>query len=122
MATPVHDRTACAKQHIAQLPPGLDWPNAEPNTKRRRRPQTVVAAVALPVVAAVVQPVAKRLSRIEALLLEMRFEQEVQGKRLNALKEQLEVLSERRVSKGQAQTRREGRASACEHSRTSQLH
>ena len=71
----------------------------KPNTKRRRRPQAVVA-VALPVVAAVVQPVAKRLSRIEALLLEMRFEQDVLGKRLNAIKGQLEVLSERRVSKG----------------------
>ncbi len=73
----------------------------KPNTKRRRTPQAVAAPVALPVVAAVVQPVAKRLSRIEALLLEMRFEQDVLGKRLNALKEQLEVLSERRMSKRQ---------------------
>ena len=71
----------------------------KPNTKRRQKPQAVVAAVALPVVAAVVQPVAKRLARIEALLLEMRFEQDVLGKRLNAIKGQLEVLSERRVSK-----------------------
>jgi hypothetical protein len=73
----------------------------KPNTKRRQTPQAVVAAVALPVVAAVVQPVAKRLARIEALLLEMRFEQDVLGKRLNAIKGQLEVLSERRVPKRQ---------------------
>jgi hypothetical protein len=59
----------------------------------------VLAAIVPPVVAAVVQPVAKRLARIEALLIEMRFEHDVQTKRINALKDQLEVLTERRLSK-----------------------
>jgi septal ring factor EnvC (AmiA/AmiB activator) len=48
-----------------------------------------------PIVAAVVQPVAKRLSRIEALLIEMRHEQDVQLKRGAALQRQLETLAER---------------------------
>jgi hypothetical protein len=77
------------------------------NTKRRRSSHPLVAAVVPPlvaavvppVVAAVVQPVAKRLSRIEALLIEMRFEQDLQAKRITALKEKLEVLTEKRVSK-----------------------
>jgi len=69
--------------------------------KRRQRSQAIVAAVVPPVVAAVVQPVAKRLARMEALLLEMRFEQDVQAKRVNALKTQLELLTERRRSKRQ---------------------
>jgi hypothetical protein len=47
-----------------------------------------------PVVAAVVQPVAKRLSRIEALLIEMRYEQDVQLKRFNALLVRLDALTE----------------------------
>lgn len=55
----------------------------------------VVAAIVPPVVAAVVQPVAKRLARIEALLIEMRFEYDVQAKRINALKDRLNVLAER---------------------------
>jgi len=78
-----------------------------PNTKRRRRSHPLVAAVvpALvdavvpPVVASVVQPVAKRLARIEALLIEMRFELDRQAKRVSALKEKLDGLTERRVSK-----------------------
>lgn len=49
------------------------------NTKRLRKSHPLVAAVVPPVVAAVVQPVAKRLARIEALLIEMRFEQDVQA-------------------------------------------
>jgi hypothetical protein len=73
----------------------------KPKTKRPRRSQAIVAAVVPPVVAAVVQPVAKRLSRIEALLLEMRFEQDVQAKRVNALKVQLELLTERRTPQRQ---------------------
>ena len=87
------------------------------HTKRRRRSHPIVAAVVPPLVAAVVppvvagvvppvvakvvQPVAKRLSRIETLLLEMRFEQDLQAKRVNALKEKLETLTERRASKRQ---------------------
>jgi hypothetical protein len=47
-----------------------------------------------PVVAAVVQPVAKRLLRMEALLLEMRHEQDVQLRRVTALQVQLETLAE----------------------------
>jgi hypothetical protein len=78
-----------------------------PNTKRRRRSHPLVAAVvpALvdavvpPVVASVVQPVAKRLARIEALLIEMRFELDRQAKRVSALKEKLDALADRRVSK-----------------------
>jgi hypothetical protein len=46
-----------------------------------------------PIVAAVVQPVAKRLARIEALLLEMRHEQDVQLKRIKALTERVDALT-----------------------------
>jgi hypothetical protein len=45
-------------------------------------------------VAAVVQPVARRLSRIEALLIEIRFELDVQLKRAIALQAQLDALTE----------------------------
>jgi hypothetical protein len=45
-------------------------------------------------VAAVVQPVAKRLSRMEALLIEMRYEQDVQLRRAAALQAQLDTLTE----------------------------
>ena len=41
--------------------------------------------------AAVVQPVAKRLSRMEALLIEMRYEQDVQLKRISALQLQVDA-------------------------------
>jgi hypothetical protein len=51
---------------------------------------------ALPLVAAVVQPVAKRLSRIEALLVEMRHEQDVKLKRIAAIQLQLDALTDRR--------------------------
>jgi hypothetical protein len=47
-----------------------------------------------PIVAAVVQPVARRLSRMEALLIEMRYEQDVQLKRFNALMARLDALTE----------------------------
>jgi hypothetical protein len=77
------------------------------NPKGRRRADPLVAAVVPKLVAAVVpsvaaavvQPVAKRLARIEAILLEMRFEQELQTKRFNALKERLDAFTESRVSK-----------------------
>jgi hypothetical protein len=46
-----------------------------------------------PIVAAVVQLVAKRLSRIEALLIEMRHEQDRQLKRVAALRAQLDRLT-----------------------------
>ena len=54
-----------------------------PATRRRKLP---------PIVAAVV-PV-KRLARIEALLLEMRHEQDVKLKKLKELEIQLETLTE----------------------------
>ena len=47
-----------------------------------------------PLVVAVVQPVAKRLARIEALLIEMRHEQDVQLKRVAVLQVQLETVAE----------------------------
>jgi hypothetical protein len=56
------------------------------NTDRRRRVQ--------PIVSAVVQPVTRRLSRMEALLIEMRYEQDVQLKRVTALQAQLDTLTE----------------------------
>jgi hypothetical protein len=90
-------------------------------TKRPRRSAAIVAAVVPPVVAAVVQPVAKRLARIEALLLEMRFEQDVQAKRVNALKGLLEVLIERRTSKQRLPVRRT-RAPSANGAALTQLH
>jgi hypothetical protein len=45
-------------------------------------------------VSAVVQPVAKRLARMEALLIEMRHEQDVKLKRITGLQEQVDTLSE----------------------------
>ena len=57
-----------------------------PNADRRRRVP--------PIVAAVVQPVAKRLARMEALLLEMRHEQDVQLKRVAVLHEQIDALTD----------------------------
>jgi hypothetical protein len=47
------------------------------------------------VVVAVVQPVTKRLSRIEELLIEMRGVQDTHLKRIAALRKQLDELSER---------------------------
>jgi hypothetical protein len=47
-----------------------------------------------PIVAAVVQPVAKRLSRMEALLIEMRHEQDVKLKHITRLQEQVHTLTE----------------------------
>ncbi len=48
----------------------------------------------LPVVAAVVQPVTKRLSRIEDLLTEIRYEQDVKHKKIAAIQVQLDELAE----------------------------
>jgi hypothetical protein len=48
-----------------------------------------------PIVVAVVQPVARRLSRIEALLIEMRNEQDVQLRRITSLQTQIDTLTER---------------------------
>jgi hypothetical protein len=55
-------------------------------TRRRKLP---------PVVAAVLQPVAKRLLRMEALLIEMRHEQDMNHSRFVALEVKLETLAER---------------------------
>ena len=49
---------------------------------------------ALPIVAAVVQPVTRRLARMEALLLEMRHEQDVKLRRIGSLEAKLETLTE----------------------------
>lgn len=66
---------------------GLECPEMpRANTDRRRRVP--------PVVVAVVQPVTKRLSRMEALLIEMRHEQDVKLKRITGLQEQVDTLSE----------------------------
>jgi hypothetical protein len=46
-----------------------------------------------PIVVAVVQPVARRLSRMEALLIEMRNEQDVQLRRITSLQAQLDRLT-----------------------------
>ena len=56
------------------------------NTERRRRVR--------PIVAAVVQPVAKRLARMEALLIEMRHEQDVQLKRMTGLQVRLDAVTD----------------------------
>jgi hypothetical protein len=47
-----------------------------------------------PIVAAVVQPVAKRLARMEDLLIEMRYEQDVQLKRITALTERVDAFTD----------------------------
>jgi hypothetical protein len=62
----------------------------KPTASRRQRVPPIVA----PIVAAVVQPVAKRLSRIEALLVEMRHEQDVQLRRSSLLQQQFDTLAE----------------------------
>ena len=46
------------------------------------------------VVNAVVQPVSKRLSRMEALLIEMRAEQDVKLRKINRLQQQIDELTE----------------------------
>jgi hypothetical protein len=60
-----------------------------PATKNTRRPKVPS------VVVAVVQPVTRRLSRIEDLLIEMRGVQDTQLKHIAALQKQLDELSER---------------------------
>lgn len=57
-----------------------------PKKTRRRRVPAILAAV--------VQPVAKRLSRIEALLIEVRCEQDIQLKRVAALRAELDTVVE----------------------------
>ena len=59
-----------------------------PKANADRRPKVP------PIVAAVVQPVARRLARMEALILEVRFEQDVQIKRLTKLHTLVELLTE----------------------------
>jgi hypothetical protein len=62
--------------------------SAMPTTSKRPR-RTIP-----PVVAAVVRPVSTRLSRMEALLLEMRMEQDQHLKKINKLQQQFEELAE----------------------------
>jgi hypothetical protein len=63
-----------------------------------------------PLVAAIVQPVAMRLSRMEALLLEMRHEQDVQLKRVAGLHAQIETLTEQLLVNTRAVRRMSRRA------------
>src|ERR1700722_15068580 len=76
----------CAKQNTRRLVLATTLSSMSTHNTRRRKVR--------PIVAAVVQPVAKRLSRIEALLIEMRFEQDVQLRRVGALQAQLDTLRE----------------------------
>jgi hypothetical protein len=46
-----------------------------------------------PLVAAVVKPVAQRLSRIETLLMELRFDQSTQLKRVTDLQVEMDVIA-----------------------------
>jgi hypothetical protein len=54
-------------------------------TVRRKMPRIVTA---------VVQPVSKRLSRMEGLLIEMRAEQDVKLRKINRLQQQIDELTE----------------------------
>ena len=60
--------------------------------------------------AAVVQPVSKRLSRMEALLIEMRYEQDVQLRRITSLQAQLDTLTEPFTDAQRISLRRKTRA------------
>jgi hypothetical protein len=48
----------------------------------------------VPLVAALVQPVTRRLARMEDLLIEMRHEQDVKLKHITGLQKQLDTLTE----------------------------
>jgi hypothetical protein len=78
-------------------------PMLKENTPRRRS--------TLPVVAAALQPVTKRLARMEALLIEMRHEQDVKFKRLAALQAQIDGVAER-IEHSRATLRHPSRRSA----------
>jgi hypothetical protein len=77
-------------------------PIKTPARAARRRPVPIL-------VAAVVQPVTKRLARMEDLLLEMRHEQDVQLKRVSALQANIETLINQ-LNKARAMARRKRRA------------
>ena len=64
------------------------------------RAKTSRRRTAPPIVNAIVQPVARRLARMEALLIEMRHEQDVQLKRSRALQEQFDTLAEQVTGNG----------------------
>jgi len=59
-------------------------------TERRKTPNIMTA---------VVQPVSKRLSRMEGLLIEMRSEQDVKLRKINKLQQQIDELTEVLTSK-----------------------
>jgi hypothetical protein len=59
---------------------------AMPTKKKARRTVS-------PIVATVVRPVSTRLSRMEALLIEMRAEQDVKLRKINKLQQQIEELT-----------------------------
>jgi hypothetical protein len=60
-------------------------PKARDRAKARRKVSPIVT---------VIQPVAKRLERMEDLLIEMRYEQDVQLKKIAALARLLDALTE----------------------------
>lgn len=60
---------------------------------RRQTARPVAVPVVLPTLAKVVRTVSSRLSRMEALLIEMRYEQDVQLKRIAALHVQIESVA-----------------------------
>jgi hypothetical protein len=53
-----------------------------------------------PIAAAVLTPIVKRLARMEALLFEMRHEQDVKLKKINAIRSQIESLTEHVTANG----------------------
>jgi hypothetical protein len=66
-----------------------------PNARTDRQPvKTHGRRKVPPIVAAVVKPVANRLSRMEDLLIEMRHEQDVQLKRMTAVQRRVDALTE----------------------------
>jgi hypothetical protein len=67
--------------HLAAIIPAV------PTKKKVRRKVPLI-------VAAVVRPVSTRLSRMEALLIEMRSEQDVKLKKINKLQQQFDELTE----------------------------
>jgi hypothetical protein len=59
-----------------------------------------------PIVSAVVQPVTRRLSRMEDLLLEMRNEQDVQLKQIAGIQQQLDALTDQVRRRSQPSVKR----------------
>src|SRR3984893_14001876 len=97
LTTPRHSDGPCAKLNTRLLRSACRVPRMSKTDRRS----------VLPIVAAVVQPVARRLSRMEALLIEMRYEQDVQLKRFNALLARLDALAEPSQLRSKRRARRQ---------------